>query len=103
MNMLRTFTVAAGMGLADMDNEERPNIFLKGLIERLLLPYKKRKLDDGVRGLGLVDEREVGESNNVDGDDSAGLTRGVLMEGNNNQDDNNRSVMKTAMICKSSS
>jgi hypothetical protein len=37
-NMWRVFAVAAGMGLADMDNNERPNTFLKGLIERLLSP-----------------------------------------------------------------
>ncbi len=42
-NMLHTFVVVAGMRLADMDNNEHPNTFLKGLIERLLLPDKKKK------------------------------------------------------------
>jgi hypothetical protein len=62
--MLRAFTAAAGMGLADMNNDKQPNRFLKG---------------------GLVDGQYHGESNNIDGDDSAGMTREVSTEGNDNQ------------------
>ncbi len=87
--MLHTFTAAACMGLADMDNNKQPNTFLKGLIERLLLPDKKKKLDDGVGGLGLVNERDLGKSGNINGNDGAGMMREVLMEGSNNQDNNN--------------
>jgi hypothetical protein len=84
-NMLRTFTAAAGMGLANMDKDERPNTFLKGLIERLLSPDKKKKLDSNVGGLGLVNNQDLGKSNNIGGDVNAGSTRGVSAEGNDNQ------------------
>ncbi len=42
-NRLHAFAAAAGMKLANMDNGERPNTFLRGLIERLLLPEEKNR------------------------------------------------------------
>ncbi len=41
MNRLCTIAVVAGRELADMDNSKQPNTFLRGLIERLLLPEDK--------------------------------------------------------------
>ncbi len=74
------------MGLADMDNCKWPNTFLKGLIKSLLLPDNVRKLDNGIRGLGLVNERDLGRSNSLDDDDVAGSTREESAEGGDNQD-----------------
>jgi hypothetical protein len=64
-------------------------MFLKGSIERLLLADKKRLLDNGIGGLSLVDEWDLGKSDNFNSDDGAGLTREVSTEGDDNQDDDN--------------
>ncbi len=45
----------------------------------------------------------LGKSSNVDGNDGAGSTREVSMEGNDSQDDNDTLVTKKAMICVASS
>ncbi len=97
--MLHAFAAAAGMMLADMDNNKQPNTFLRGSIERLQLT---EKLDGGNGELGLVDERDLGKGNNIGGDEGTGSTREVSTEGNDNHN-NNTLAMKKAMTHAGSS
>ncbi len=46
----------------------------------------------------MVDEGDLGKSNDVNNDDGAGLAREVSMEGDNHQDDNYSLARKKTMI-----